>query len=78
MARSSAPATLAIALLLLLVPAAASAYIDPSAGSMFLQLLLGGVAGLMVALKLTYRRILGRLGRRTPEPAEDSDGEPPR
>jgi hypothetical protein len=34
------------------------AYIDPSSGSMILQVLLGGVAGMIVALKMFGRRVL--------------------
>jgi hypothetical protein len=64
---------------LLITPAAAWAYVDPSAGSIFLQLLLGGVAGLLVAVKVFYQRILSWFGRRPPEtPAAGNDTEPPR
>ena len=38
------------------------AYLDPSAGSMMLQIILGGVAGLMIALKLFWAKILLALG----------------
>lgn len=38
------------------------AYLDPSAGSMMLQIVLGGVAGLAIALKLFWARILLALG----------------
>lgn len=41
----------------------AHAYIDPSAGSLLLQLLLGGVAGLAVIVKLYWRRITSFFGR---------------
>ena len=40
------------------------AYMDPGTGSLFLQLLLGGVAGLAVVLKLYWRRLLVLLGLR--------------
>lgn len=39
------------------------AYIDPGAGSLMLQLLLAGAAGVLVAIKLTWRRLLAALGR---------------
>ena len=42
----------------LIAPITASAYIDPGSGSMALQLLLAGVAGAGVALKLYWRRFL--------------------
>ena len=38
------------------------AYLDPGTGSLFLQLLLGGVAGLAVIAKLYWRRLLSFLG----------------
>ena len=38
-------------------PSIAHAYLDPGTGAMLLQLLLGGVAGLLVILKLYWHRI---------------------
>jgi hypothetical protein len=46
-------------LLLLLLANPVYAYLDPGTGSMILQLFLGGLAGLVVILKLYWRRILG-------------------
>jgi len=67
-------AVLALLFLLLGLPASAHAYVDPSAGSLLLQLILGGVAGLMVALRLSWKRLTGLFGRgRAPGPAEDRD-----
>lgn len=42
------------------------AYLDPGSGSMILQILLGGVAGIAVALRLSWHRISGvlRFGRK--------------
>ena len=37
-------------------------YIDPGTGSMILQLLLGGIAGVWIAFKLWGKRILGFFG----------------
>ncbi|RMH18985.1 MAG: hypothetical protein D6696_11815 [Acidobacteria bacterium] len=37
----------------------AYAYLDPTSGSMFLQMIVGGIAGVAVALKLYWHRILG-------------------
>lgn len=45
-------------------------YIDPGTGSILLQALLGGIAGLAVFLKTTGRRLFKR---RPPEPAETTD-----
>jgi hypothetical protein len=39
------------------------AYLDPGSGSMLLQLLLGGLAGAGVVLRLFWRRLRARLGR---------------
>ena len=40
------------------------AYLDPGTGSLFLQLLLGGIAGLVVILKLYWHKILAFFGIR--------------
>ena len=42
----------------------AHAYLDAGSGSMMLQLLLGGLAGLAVVLKLYWSRLLAFLGIR--------------
>ena len=47
---------------LIMAPIPAHAYLDPGAGSMFLQLLLGGLAGLAVLLKLYWQRLLSFFG----------------
>jgi hypothetical protein len=65
--------TLVALLLLLGLPALAHAYIDPSAGSVLLQLLLGGIAGLLVAVRLYWRRLTGLFGRRQGASAEERD-----
>lgn len=53
-------------------------YLDPGSGSVILQALLGGLAGLAVALKMFGRRILDffRIGRsrsKDADPVPDSD-----
>jgi hypothetical protein len=64
----------ALVVLLLGLPGVAHAYIDPSAGSLLLQLLLGGIAGVLVAVRLYWRRLMGLLGRgRGRTTAEESD-----
>lgn len=40
------------------------AYLDPASGSLLLQLVLGGVAGLALVLKLFWHRILGLFGKK--------------
>jgi hypothetical protein len=42
------------------------AYLDPGAGSMMLQVLLGGSAAVLVLLKLTWRRLLSLVGFKRP------------
>lgn len=52
----------------------ASAYLDPGTGSMVLQLLLGGVAGALVIIKLYWQRLKGMFGAKTePSPRELHD-----
>lgn len=54
----------------------ARAYLDPAAGSMMLQLVLAGLAGLAVAVKLLWGRLLALFGvRRRPEPADGAGPE---
>jgi hypothetical protein len=45
-------------------------YIDPASGSMLLQIILGGVAAMAVALKMWWRRVLRFLRIRKPEDDE--------
>lgn len=42
---------------LVAIPARAAAYLDPASGSLFLQILLGGVAGLGLLVKLFWNRV---------------------
>ena len=49
-------------------PGSAQAYIDPGVGSMVLQLLLGGVAGLLVVLKLYWHSFKALILRRKDPP----------
>ena len=55
----------------------AHAYLDAGTGSMLLQLLLGGLAGLAVILKLFWHKVLGLFGisRAEPEDVNSSDNE---
>lgn len=53
----------------------AHAYLDPGTGSMILQLLLGGVAGMAVVLKLYWHRVKALFGRRVAkDTALEDDG----
>lgn len=60
------------AFLLLAWALPAWAYLDPGSGSLFLQLLLGGIAGAGVILKLYWHKFLGWFGKKPPDSADDS------
>ena len=51
------------------------AYLDPGTGSMILQILVGGVAGLAVAGRFYWNRLLVLIGVRSEPPAEESPEE---
>ncbi len=63
------------ALGLILNAGSAYAYLDPGSGSILLQVILGGIAGLAVAGKLFWAQILHFLGIRKIETSEH-DTEP--
>jgi hypothetical protein len=52
----------------------AYAYLDPGTGSILLQMLLGGVAGGLVVIRLYWARIKSWF---SPKPASTDDGEGP-
>lgn len=55
---------------LMLAERPAAAYLDPGSGSMLLQVLLGGVAGVAVIAKLYWGRLLALFGIRRDPPKE--------
>jgi hypothetical protein len=57
--------------LLFAMPGTAHAYLDANTGSLILQLLVGGVAGLALVGKLMWHRIARFLGIRQPKNEED-------
>ena len=57
--------------MLFAAPGTAHAYLDANTGSLILQILVGGVAGLALVGKLMWHRITGFLGLRRPEDEED-------
>jgi hypothetical protein len=52
----------------------AEAHIDPGAGSILTQLVLGGAAGLLVVLKLYWHRLRRRFSRRSEVDGTDPSG----
>lgn len=52
-------------------PATARAYLNPDAGSILLQVLLGGAAGIALAWKLLWRRIAGLLEKPVGKPGTE-------
>ncbi len=61
-----------ILVLTAVAPATALAYLDPGTGSMLLQVVLGGIAAVAVALKLFWYRIIAFLGFKK-KPVGDDD-----
>jgi len=59
------------AILLLLVMADANAYLDPGTGSMMLQVILGGIAAVGVAVKLYWHKLMAAFGMRKKSSDED-------
>ena len=59
----------------LTAPSVAFAYLDPGSGSMLLQLVLGGLAGLAVIAKLYWHRLLGLFGVNTKQEESESETE---
>ncbi len=64
---------LIVLFLSLITPAVAFAYLDPGSGSMLLQLVLGGLAGLAVIAKLYWHRLLGLFGMHSQQEESDSE-----
>jgi hypothetical protein len=64
----------ALAVLLLGSSPSAFAYLDPGTGSMLLQVILGGIAAVGVALKLFWHKIRIALGMSKKPAAEDEAG----
>jgi len=65
--------SLIVFFLSLTVPSAAYAYLDPGSGSMLLQLVLGGLAGLAVIAKLYWHRLLTLFGVHSQQAENDSE-----
>ena len=66
---------LSLLFLSLVAPPAAFAYLDPGSGSMLLQLVLGGLAGLAVIAKLYWHRLLALFGMNSQQAESESETE---
>lgn len=75
--RSNTAMAVMIIALIVGVDSPAFAYLDPGTGSIILQLILGGVAGALVILKLYWYRLKSIFSRteKTEEPGELEDRE---
>jgi len=62
---------------IVVLPARAEAYIDPSAGGMLVQLLLAGTAGVAVLGKLLWSRLKGVFGLGDRDQGGTHSKEPP-
>ena len=60
-----------IAVFLLLASIDALAYLDPGTGSMLLQVILGGVAAVGVAIKLYWHKLRAAFGLKKHEESDD-------
>jgi len=60
-----------VIVLLLLMFTDAVAYLDPGTGSMLLQVILGGIAAVGVAIKLYWHKIRAAFGMAKKEETED-------
>ena len=60
------------AILLLLLFTDAVAYLDPGTGSMLLQVILGGVAAVGVAIKLYWHKLRAAFGMKKKETEDES------
>lgn len=58
-------------LCVLVLPAALHAYLDPGAGSMLLQILVGGMLAAGAMIRLYWRRIKSLFGSRSEDARED-------
>ena len=61
--------------LFLFIQRDASAYLDPSSGSVLIQILLGGVAGFAVLLRIYWRKIRRSLGLYKPESDKEDNSQ---
>lgn len=72
----SSPTVLLVLALLALAPARdALAYFDPASGSLVLQMVLGGIAGVALMVRIYWHKLLGLFGIQTSDPRDEGDEE---
>ncbi len=64
---------LSTAAVLALLTFPAHAYLDPASGSMLLQMIVGGIAGVALAVKLYWHRLLGFFGVKSKGTDDDAE-----
>ena len=79
MTRALAPALIATTLLGVALPGTAWAYLDAGTGSMILQVIIAGVTGALITLKIYWARIRARFFGEPldKKPAQDKAGNEP-
>lgn len=53
----------------------ALAYFDPASGSLVLQMILGGIAGVALMVRIYWHKLLGLFGVQTADPSDDEGDE---
>ena len=53
----------------------AQAYFDPASGSLVLQMILGGIAGVALMVRIYWHKLLGLFGIQTADPSEEDEGD---
>jgi hypothetical protein len=64
-----------LALIAMLIPSAAFAYLDPGTGSMILQGIIAGIANAGFTIKNFWYQILGFFGKKPPSDSLDDDSD---
>ena len=65
------------AIVILLMPGIAAAYIDPGTGSYILQMVMGGVLAGLFAIKIYWNKIITAFRKKPPEEKKDESGTQP-
>ena len=65
----------AVVLLIISWEQPAYAYIDPGAGGLLLQVMMGGLAGAVVVVKVYWKSLMARFGREPHSDTADNEGD---